>query len=222
MNTGYFAYTHLTQLGSLNGRMPADQAAKAIRLIKEYLISRAPQDGEPRTMPQIPANPTFYAIDLGGFDMREIRTNPAHLKQGLERHYKTQEGVAERIAQIPTQPPYQGMFNITRGHRPANIADIALSAASKKEIEINITFINNTGDDTRPLFFMQYDALLKKAQAAGIPINRNALDCRIEAFRSEDTYFRRNPSEAMSSFAPSELKLALDFLWPHEHSIDKK
>ena len=153
-----------------------------------------------------------------GFGAR-IETDPSLIQRGIEYAHESQRRLAEVLRNIPSDAtqlhnPYLGEFNITKGYRPANTVKLDL-AAQKTTVSMGLKFDGHTGDDTRPLFWMQYDSLFNAAVSAGFEVNRGTLDSEIGAFKSdENSYFRGNVREAMSAFHPSELELVLSFLWP--------
>ncbi|MEK6845211.1 MAG: hypothetical protein AABY26_00510, partial [Nanoarchaeota archaeon] len=140
---------------------------------------------------------------------------------GLQEHQR----VAAQVQAIPeTTDSYQGQINITRGYRPANIADMRIEVDGKGRAQIELNFDSYCGDETRPIKWMQYDALLAKAKEAGFDSNRGSLDQEVEAFKADDsTYFKTGPiDEVMSAFEWSELEAAVDFLWKGDLPEDMK
>lgn len=198
----------------------ADMLPKAVSLIKDYLASRLYSDKEKQEDP----------ID---FMDRTLKSMPDSLAQQINLNLlllrrsmtlQTQERAADEIAAIPETSPYQGAVNITRGYRPANIAEITVEKDTKGKGHIKLYFDSQVGDETRPLMWMQYDALLAKAKEAGFNSDKGSLDQEVEAFKADDsTYFRIGPiDEIMSAFDWSELENVINFLWHKDLPEDMK
>ena len=204
---------------SLASTVATERFPDAINVVKNYLLSRTPRSEEDIPKPNIPANPGFSLIDLSSGFNTFVRTDPALLHREVEGARESQHGLAEKIQELPSNvaqlnKTYSEQFNITRGYRSANVAQVDL-ASEEAIVSVRVRFNGSTGDDTRPLFWMQYDALLKAGESTGFAISRGTLDREIEEFISdENSYFRGNVREAMSAFHQSELDLVLSFLWP--------
>jgi len=212
---------------SLAATVATERFPDAINVVKDYLLSRIPRSEDDISKPNILANPGVSVINLSSGLSTFVRTDPALLRRGVERARESQYGLAEKIQELPSNiaqmnKTYSEQFNITRGYRQANVAQVDLASEGAK-VSVGVRFDGSTGDDTRPLFWMQYDALLKAAEFAGFVIGRGTLDQEIEKFVSDENgYFRGNIREAMSAFHQSELDLVLSFLWPKGMPEDVK
>ncbi len=211
---------------SLDASVTRDRFPSAIGVVQNYLLSRIPGSKESKSV-AVPPNPRFSVIDLSSGFGFPVRTDPAVLRQGLEYFHQSQLNLSEKLRGVPSdatllRSTYSEEFNITRGLRPANMA--LLNVASQgNTYSIGLKFKNHTGDDTRPLFWMQYDSLLKAAGSTEFAVDRGTLDEEITMFKSDaSSYFRGNVKEAMSGFHPSELDLVLSFLWPEGLPEDVK
>ncbi len=190
-----------------------DSCPQAIAVVKDYLTSRLIPDEE-RT-----ENPIQYIDRL----LRSLPDKEA-AKIDIDREATILRGFGIRattkaiplIAAIPNQPEYSGTIDITKGYRSSNVAivDLTKSRKFKDRATLEVSFDNSTGDDTKPIFWMQYDGLLTNAAQAGFTVQRGTLDEQIAAFKEDkESYFRGNVRQAMSSFEYPELKLVLQFLW---------
>ncbi|HLD78949.1 MAG TPA: hypothetical protein VJA18_00140 [Candidatus Nanoarchaeia archaeon] len=196
-----------------------DLLPKAVSLIKDYLTSRLyskkekqenPMDFMDRTLKSMPNAVAFKVIE-----------NPTMLLMKRERALQVHEQAAGEIAAIPDDsvyPPYQGEINITRGYRPANVAQLKIEANGAWRALVELHFTSSCGDETRPLWLMQYSALLTKAQEAGFGSDKGSMDAEVSEFANKpDSYFRTGPiNEVMSAFDWSELEAAVNFLWPNQ------
>lgn len=190
-----------------------DTLPKAVSLIKDYLASRLyseeekqedPMDFIDRALKSMP-NAIAGQANLNGLLMKRKIT--------LREH----ERAAAEIEAIPENGLYKRAINITRGYRPANIAEIKIEPNGEERARIELYFNNQTGDETRPLAWMQYDALLTKAKEAGFNADIGLMDKEVSEFASdEDSYFRMAIEESMSAFDWSELESTVNFLWPEQ------
>ncbi|MEK6937874.1 MAG: hypothetical protein AABX04_02425 [Nanoarchaeota archaeon] len=189
----------------------ADMLPKAVSLIKEYLASRLysdkekqedPMDFMDRTLKSMPDS-LARRVDLDQLLMKRQMTMQAH------------ERAAKEIAAIPKDSLYQGEINVTRGYRPGNVAKIKVETNGEGKARIELYFNSYCGDETRPIKWMQYDALLKKAADGGFNVDRGTMAQEVGDFKKSDsTYFRIGPiDEVMSAFDWSELESAVNFLW---------
>ncbi len=194
-----------------------DMLPKAVSLIKGYLASRLYSEEERREDSMdfldrtLKSMPDQVARNLSDTQINKIF---AIREIGLQVHQR----VYGEIAAIPEDSSYQGEINITRGYRPGNVAKIKVEKNREGKAHIELYFDSQCGDETRPLRWMQYDALLSKAKEAGFSSDRGSIDQEVEAFRVDDsTYFRTGPiDEIMSAFDWSELEAAVHFLWSEE------
>ena len=205
-------------------RLYADISAanlpKAVSIIKEYLTSRLYSEEERR---EDPINFIDRALsDMPDFLAQSVNLNMLLMKR--ETALQAHEEAAKEITAIPLETSYRGKINITRGYRPGNVAELLVESNGEGRATIEIYFNSQCGDETKPILWMQYNALLEKAVDEGFSVDRGTIDQEVEAFKEEDsTYFRTGPiNEVMSAFDWSELELAVNFLWPEELPQDMK
>jgi len=198
----------------LQADVSLDMLPKTVSMIKDYLTSRLYSEEEKQEDPinfldrTLKSMPNAVAFQL----------NPIMLLMKRERALQEHERAAAEIKAIPENGSYQRDINITRGYRPANIAKLKIETNSERNATIELYFSSSCGDETRPLVWMQYDALLRKAADEGFTVDRDSMDQEVEAFKVDDsTYFRTGPiNEVMSAFDWSELESAVNFLWPEQ------
>lgn len=197
--------------GKLYADVSAEMLPKAVSLIKEYLTSRLYSDAERQENPQDFIDRTLKSMPDRMADKVNLDKLLTIRQIGLQVHQK----VAAEVKAIPETGSYQRQINITRGSRPANVAELKVETNGKGKAQIELSFSSSCGDETRPLRWMQYDALLTKAKDAGFDLDRGSLDQEVEEFKASDsTYFRTGPiNEVMSAFDWSELEAAVNFLW---------
>lgn len=196
----------------LYAEVSPDILPKAVSIIKDYLASRIYSE-EDRL-----ENPLDF-VDRTLKSMPDAIAGQANLNRLLMKRQMTvqaHERAAAEIEAIPENGSYQGTINITRGYRPGNVAELRFETNDEGAI-IELYFGSQVGDETRPLRWMQYDALLAKAEEAGFNANRGSMDAEVSEFASdEDSYFRMAIEESMSAFDWSELESAVNFLWPEQ------
>lgn len=209
--------------GMLHVNVSTEMLPKAVSVIKEYLSSRLYSDQEREENPMdfldrtLKSMPNQMAMGLSEAQINKILTIR---KIGLQ----VQQKVYGEIAAIPDNSSGRTEINITRGYRPGNVAHITVMKYEGGTASIQLHFSNTTGDESRPLRWMQYDALLAKAKEAGFNSDKGTLDQEVETFRTDDsTYFRTGPiDEVMSAFEWSELEAAVNFLWKGDLPDDMK
>ncbi len=206
--TSVFEYKN----NNLIARVTLADFPQAVTVVKDYLTSRLIPEAERAE------NPIEYIDRL----LKSLPPREA-AKINIEREIllrgssiKNTTKASPLIADIPVEPKYCGkIIDITKGNRSSNIVvmENLKYGTIKGKGTIQVFFENSTGDDTRPLYLMQYDGLFKNAAEAGFSTQRDTLDEQIATFKHDDTYFQSNVKEAMSSFEYPELKLVLQFLW---------
>lgn len=204
----------------LYAEVSAEMLPKAVSLIKSYLTSRLYSDKERQENITDFVDRTLKSMPRGvasGVNLNKLATIRAIGIQNYER-------IARGIESVPETGPYEGQINITKGYRPANVAELKIETNGEGKYSIKLYFHNNCGDETRPLRWMQYAALLEKAKEAGFGSERGLLDSEVEAFKADDSsYFRTGPiDEVMSAFEWSELEAVVNFLWPKDLPDDMK
>ncbi len=210
-----------------SGRLYADVSTsalpRAISLIKEYLLSRLYSDEERREEPLDFLDRTLDSMSRSMSMSANLDKILMVRRAGLKMHEEAAEQLKAIPETVPATRPYQASINITRGYRPANIAEIKVDKKGKGRACIDLFFGSSVGDDTKPLRWMQYDALMSRAQKAGFKVDRGTMDADIKKFaESEASYFRKCIQEAMSAFEYSELEAAINFLWPSGWPDDVK
>ncbi len=188
-----------------------ERLPEAVSIIKSYLASRLYSEDERQE------NPIEF-IDKTLKSMPDVMAGQANVNTLLMKRQMTiqaQERAVAEVRAIPEQKPYHGVINITRGYRPGNVAELRVENNNEGRATIELYFGSQIGDETRPLRWMQYDALLTKAEKAGFKVDRGSMDQEVSEFASDEySYFRVAIGESMSAFDWSELESAVNFLWP--------
>lgn len=197
----------------LHADVSADMLPKAVSMVKDYLASRLYSDEERQE------NPINF-MDRTLKSMPDTLARQANLNMLLMKRQMTvqaHERATAEIEAIPENGQYQGAINITRGYRPGNVAELKVEKSNEGRATIELYFGSQVGDETRPLRWMQYDALLSKAEEFGFSTDRGSMDTEVSEFANDqDSYFRMAIEESMSAFDWSELESAVNFLWPKE------
>lgn len=189
-----------------------DMLPKAVFIIKDYLASRLYSKEEKLEDPMDFLDKTLKSMPDAIARQANINMLLMKRKMALRAH----ERAAAEIEAIPEKSVYQGAINITRGYRQANIAELRFET-NDEGATIGLYFGSEVGDETRPLRWMQYDALLTKAEEAGFNADRGLMDKEVSDFTNDsDSYFRMAIEESMSAFDWSELESVVNFLWPKQ------
>ncbi len=197
----------------------ADMLPKAISMIKGYLTSRLYSEEERQEDPLDFMDKTLKSMP----DAMARRVNLDMLLMKRQMALQAHERAAAEIEAIPGDSPYQGAINITRGYRPGNVAELRIKKNGEEGALIELYFGSHVGDETRPLRWMQYDALLTKAEEAGFIADRGIMNTEVSEFaEDQDSYFRMAIEESMSAFDWSELESAVNFLWSEQLPEDIK
>lgn len=112
----------------------------------------------------IDMNPIFKGHKERGADISDLRRSAdGSLQQKVINAIDEIPDGKEVSSQVWNNPGtviYEGLINLTYGSpRQANIANIRVFSTENKETVTEVRFENSTGDDTLPLFLMQYDHL---------------------------------------------------------------
>ncbi len=186
---------------------------KAVSMVKDYLASRLYSDEEKQEDPMDFMDKTLKSMP----DAMARQANLNMLLMKRQMALQAHERAAAEIEAIPEGEAYQGAINITRGYRPGNVAELRVEKNGEGRATIELYFGSQVGDETRPLRWMQYDALLAKAEKAGFTVDRGSMDTEVLEFAADqDSYFRIAIEESMSAFDWSELESAVNFLWPEQ------
>ena len=204
----------------LYAEVSEDMLPKAVSLIKSYLASRLYSEEE-----KLEDKSSFFKKTVDRMPtVVALQVNPVMFLMKRDRALQAHKRAAVEIEEIPKNGSYKGDIDITRGYRPANIAELRFEINDKRRATIELYFGSEVGDETRPLIWMQYDALLKKVAGEGFAVDRGSMDQEVEAFKVDDsTYFRTGPiNEVMSAFDWSELESVVNFLWSDQLPEDMK
>ena len=120
--------------------------------LKQQRLSRIPRSEDDITEANIPLNPCIGVLNLEDHSNSFIYTDREKLQKGVDEAHKSQDGLAERIQAIPINAAelnkdYSEQFNITRGFRQANVAQVdlisekTLITRKKKEVYIIIVVV---------------------------------------------------------------------------------
>lgn len=91
--------------------------------------------------------------------------------------------------------PYSGGIDLFGGPYPINIAELEIQKENSN-YQIDLRFINHTGDETDSLHLKQHEDLLNKASEAGFKITRNTVSeekkAILERYRGNMEHIKEN------------------------------